>query len=296
MAGDKKPQRMADLKVFLWNPNTKEFLGRTSNSWGKIILFYIILYAFLAGVFMGTISVMLYTVPENFPKWRDRIPLPGLTMRPQVHKMEVAFDVSNPDSYKDYAQAIRKFLIPYHANNQTNDHVYIDCGGGKPRFQSSIHDTRKRTSCRFDLKWLGPCSGDSDLMYGYGNGTPCTILKINKIIEYIPLPISKQDFVEVHCKGVRDKDKESLGVVEYYGPFNRKGFPLVFYPYYGKMLHAGYLPPLVAVRFINATQNVQIRVKCHVLHKEARKWSASDRDQHIGRVQLRLTVSNTSAV
>uniref|UniRef100_A0A8C4X1R5 Sodium/potassium-transporting ATPase subunit beta n=1 Tax=Eptatretus burgeri TaxID=7764 RepID=A0A8C4X1R5_EPTBU len=282
MTGHKKQQRIADLKIFLWNPNTKEFLGRTSNSWGKIILFYVILYAFLAGILMGTISVMLSTVPENFPKWRDRIPLPGLTMRPQVYKMQVAFDVSNSDSYKDYTQEIHNFLFPYNANNQTNNQVYIDCSENKPRFQSNImHDTRKRTSCRFDLKWLGPCSGDSDLTYGYGNGKPCTILKINKIIEYIP---------------ISNEDKDSLGVVEYYGPFNRKGFPLVFYPYYGNKLHSGYLPPIVAVQFINAKQNVQIRVKCHLLHKDAEKSSASDRDRHLGRVELRLTVSNTSAV
>ena len=41
--------------------------------------------------------------------------------------------------------------------------------------------TGKTSSCPVKLSRLGPCSGLSDKSYGYDSGSPCVLLKINKV-------------------------------------------------------------------------------------------------------------------
>uniref|UniRef100_A0A3B5LJ77 ATPase Na+/K+ transporting subunit beta 3a n=1 Tax=Xiphophorus couchianus TaxID=32473 RepID=A0A3B5LJ77_9TELE len=67
-------------KDSIYNPRTGELLGRTAGSWALILLFYLVFYCFLAGMFALTMWVMLLTLDDYVPKYRDRIPSPGQCM------------------------------------------------------------------------------------------------------------------------------------------------------------------------------------------------------------------------
>uniref|UniRef100_A0A8B9N5F1 Sodium/potassium-transporting ATPase subunit beta-2 n=1 Tax=Accipiter nisus TaxID=211598 RepID=A0A8B9N5F1_9AVES len=81
MARDKEKrscgQRLAEWRAFVWDPRSRQFLGRTGTSWGLILLFYLIFYGFLAGLFALTMWVMLQSVDPHVPKYQDRLATPG---------------------------------------------------------------------------------------------------------------------------------------------------------------------------------------------------------------------------
>uniref|UniRef100_A0ABI7XL77 Sodium/potassium-transporting ATPase subunit beta-3 n=1 Tax=Felis catus TaxID=9685 RepID=A0ABI7XL77_FELCA len=76
-------QSLAEWKLFIYNPTTGEFLGRTAKSWGLILLFYLVFYGFLAALFSFTMWAMLQTLNDEVPKYRDQIPSPAYDLEEQ---------------------------------------------------------------------------------------------------------------------------------------------------------------------------------------------------------------------
>ncbi|XP_026856456.2 sodium/potassium-transporting ATPase subunit beta-1a [Electrophorus electricus] len=291
-------------KSFLWNSEKKEFLGRTGGSWFKIFIFYVIFYGCLAGLFVGTIQALLMTLSDYKPTYQDRVAPPGLTHVPRSEKGEISYSTSDEDTYRPYTKAMQAFLEAYKDDKQQNDITFEDCGDAPEGYQNRGEledDMGVRKACRFKRNWLGPCSGLEDTTYGFKDGKPCLIVKLNRIVNFRPRPpksnsslpqaaigIFNSNVLPIFCSGKREDDVNRIKEIKYFGL--GYGFPLQYYPYYGKLLHPQYLQPLVGIQFFNVTSNEELRIECKVYGENI---DYSEKDRYQGRFDLKLTVKTS---
>ncbi|KAF6724298.1 Sodium/potassium-transporting ATPase subunit beta-233 [Oryzias melastigma] len=315
-------------KKFLWNSEKGELMGRTGSSWFKITLFYVVFYGCLAGVFIGTIQAMLLTLNDFKPTWQDRVAPPGLSHTPKVDKAEVSYSINSYETYMPFTKALREFVSQYDDANQGDQSKFDDCGRkysfnvspgiwrdpdranhpllppeepAEYKLRGDLDDNAGvRKACRFSRKWLGPCSGLEDESFGFKEGKPCIIVKLNRIVNFRPRPPSSNDsippeaapkvqpnVIPLFCTNKREEDAGKIGEIKYYGIGG--GFPLQYYPYYGKRLHPQYLQPLVAVQFANLTQNEELRIECKVFGENI---DYNEKDRYQGRFDLKITINN----
>lgn len=292
-------------KSFLWNSERKEFLGRTGGSWFKILLFYLIFYGCLAGIFIGTIQALLLTLSNYKPTYQDRVAPPGLSHTPRSEKFEISYNVNDVETYLKYTKSIKDFLEMYDEERQTDQNKYEDCGELPESYRDRGElesDAGVRKACRFKRTWLGPCAGldGHDENFGFKDGKPCLIAKLNRIINFRPRPPTNNasvpeagqsrvqtNVIPIHCQNKREEDASKIGEIKYYGM--GMGFPLQYYPYYGKLLHPNYLQPLVAIQFTNLTFNEELRLECKVYGANI---DYSEKDRYQGRFDVKFTISN----
>nr|KAF6415012.1 ATPase Na+/K+ transporting subunit beta 2 [Molossus molossus] len=95
--------------------------------------------------------------------------------------------------------------------------------------------------------------------------------------------------MNVTCVGKRDEDAENLGSFVMF-PANGN-IDLMYFPYYGKKFHVNYTQPLVAVKFLNVTPNVEVNVECRI--NAANIATDDERDKFAGRVAFKLRINKT---
>ncbi|KAK3574410.1 hypothetical protein QTP86_006635 [Hemibagrus guttatus] len=305
-------------KTFLWNSEKNEFLGRTGSSWFKIIIFYIIFYGCLAGIFIGTIQAMLMTLSNYKPTYQDRVAPPvcwtkksvpspllssGLSHTPRSDKAEISYNTQDEDSFRLYVKAMRELLEPYKDDRQLDDSKYEDCGDAPARYieRGDLEsEVGVRKACRFKIGWLGSCSGIEDPNFGFKDGKPCLIVKLNRIVNFRPRPpksnsslpaaaggLLAQNVIPIYCSSKKEEDVDKIKEIKYFGL--GQGYPLQYYPYYGKLLHPHYLQPLVGIQFTNITHDMELRVECKVYGENI---DYSDKDRYQGRFDLKIMVKS----
>ncbi|KAJ8416596.1 hypothetical protein AAFF_G00324740 [Aldrovandia affinis] len=288
--GQKKTcgQVMGEWKEFFWNPRTHEFMGRTASSWGLILLFYLVFYIFLAGMFVLTMYVMLLTLDDYKPTYQDRLATPGMMIRPKGKALEITYNIHDTESWDMYVKALDAFLAPYNNSEQAMNNK--DCPQDTYFIQEDAGEIRNnpKRSCQFNRTALKECSGENDPYYGYQAGQPCVLIKLNRVIGLMPGSLEQPPYVSCGVKK-EEKDSSLINSLSYY-PSNGT-FNLMYFPYYGKLAQVNYSQPLVAVKFQNVTFNTDINIECKI-NSGALVSPTSERDKFAGRVSFKLRIDN----
>uniref|UniRef100_A0A8D0A692 Protein ATP1B4 n=1 Tax=Sander lucioperca TaxID=283035 RepID=A0A8D0A692_SANLU len=252
-------QKIVDIKTYLWNAETKEFMGRSGKSWSLILLFYTALYVFLAAMFGGCMFCLMWSISPYHPTFNDRVMPPG-KYNPKLKTLHCILG-----SYNDGAQEKKN----------------IRCAQDRYFMQDDLEESTERKACQFKRSWLGDCSGLQDPHYGYSQGRPCVLLRMNRILGYLP---GQGKPINVTC-GVKKGPPEALGEIQF---FPKSIFDLKYYPYYGKLRHVNYSAPVVAVRFAGVQYDTHIQVQCKLNGKGIINDSPTDR--YLGSVTFSLDV------
>ncbi|XP_055501637.1 sodium/potassium-transporting ATPase subunit beta-3a [Leucoraja erinacea] len=272
----KDTEQSGGWKNFIYNPETGQFMGRTASSWALIFLFYLVFYGFLAGMFSFTMWVMLQMLDDYTPKYRDRVSSPGLMIRPKVGSaLEIVYNKSDAKSYEKYVTALDGYLQPYDDLLQAQKNII--CRPGE--YLAQPDQLLEKVACQFNRTLLGECSGTYNRSFGYNEGKPCVLVKMNRIIG---LEAGAGNKPTLNCTS----KKEPYVDMQYFGSFDK-----MYYPYYGKKAQVNYSQPLIAVKILLGTNdtNRDLMIECKVTGTNLK--NNDDRDRFLGRVAFRVYVT-----
>ncbi|KAM5126694.1 sodium/potassium-transporting ATPase subunit beta-2-like [Mantella aurantiaca] len=254
-----------------------------------ILTFYVVFYAFLTAVFVLSMWVMLQTMDEYNPKYEDRLANPGLMIRPKMDTVEIVYSMNGQNAtWNKYVDSLNSLLKDY--NQSVQELRGAQC---TPGFYNKQGNTGK--SCQFLRDQLGDCSGiGNDPTYGYTNGTPCVLIKMNRVINFFPaiIPSLSNNSITIKCAGKNFQNDQQLGDMDYFPSTNQSlgSIDLMYFPYFGNRAQKNYTQPFVAVKFLNATRDVDHNVECRI--NAANINNQDDRDKFQGRVMFKLRINS----
>lgn len=294
---------------FLYNSDAGTVMGRTGKSWARIGIFYLIFYAFLAGFFAVMMTIFYQTLDvEVYPTYSPgdgssilRHPALGFRPLPRAENVEstlIWYKRGDPDDVSYWTDELDEFIKPYEGTEGLSGQHLIECTQDNPPADDQV--------CKFQDSWLGSTCQKNE-KWGYQLNSPCVILKLNKMINWVPdtytsleelpsnMPQDLKDHISnkteanngvvpemiwVSCKGENPADQEYVGPIKY-EPW--QGFPKYYFPYRNT---PGYLSPIVAVEFSKPEPFVLINIECRAWAKNV----VHDRSNRLGIVHYELLI------
>ncbi|XP_038051256.1 sodium/potassium-transporting ATPase subunit beta-1-like isoform X2 [Patiria miniata] len=250
----------AAFRLFLWNSEKKEFLGRNGKSWGQIGVFYFILYIFLAAFWALMFFIFMATVSPDHPTFDSYVNVPGLSIRPKFDNHVVEFNPEVKSSYADHVAGLKSIWDGLSPSDQTGEE-YVDCSNNTTAPEGKF--------CRFNREVFGPCRPPN---FGWDEGSPCLLLSLNRVAGWVPedyeegaVPEEVKDVyvpgnVALYCMNYKNKHMYSNNTI-----YPSAGIPSKYYPFVGttnQEKRAKYIQPYAAVQFDFNIEDEQIKVLC----------------------------------
>ncbi|XP_036171780.1 potassium-transporting ATPase subunit beta, partial [Myotis myotis] len=174
-------QRMEEFQRYCWNPDTGQMLGRTLSRWVWISLYYVAFYVVMTGLFALCIYSLMCTLDPYTPDYQDQLKSPGVTLRPDVYGdegLDISYNISDNGTWTDLVHTLHDFLEGYSPAAQEDN---INCTSDKVFIQESFGaPNHTKFSCKFTTDMLQNCSGLEDPNFGFEEGKPCFIIKMNR--------------------------------------------------------------------------------------------------------------------
>jgi len=246
---------------------------------------------------------------------------PGIGFRPmpdQDKNVESTLIWINRNEEKNnsfWAKELNRFFQEhYNKTDQTGTNHPRTCAYGGEK-ASDDH------ACYLDITSLNAACSKENTNFGYenGEGTPCVLIKLNKIYGWVPEPYKTEkdlelakkrgmpaelmrnisrminesssnprlDTIWVTCEGENPADRENIGPLEYYAPAFKneqfQGIPAFYFPY---MKQDRYKAPFVFVKFTKPQNNVLIQIECKAWAKNI----VPARQERLGSVHFELMI------
>ncbi|NXM05848.1 ATP4B ATPase, partial [Tyrannus savana] len=147
-----------------------------------ISLYYLAFYVVMSGLFALSIYSLMRTINPYEPDYQDQLKSPGVTLRPDVYGdrgLQIYYNVSDNKTWEGLVTTLHTFLTAYTPAAQ---HLNINCTNNTYFIQDTFDGPNKtKLSCKFTSDMLQNCSGISDPTFGFPEGKPCFIIKMNRV-------------------------------------------------------------------------------------------------------------------
>ncbi|CAF0925776.1 unnamed protein product [Didymodactylos carnosus] len=280
--------KLRSLGQFIYNHERKEVLGRDGERWGKVAVFYFFFYVGLAGFFCAMLAVFMAVSPKDHPRYyttssrmqtRSNPVSPGLGFRPQPYTDNYLIGIDLKDTEINskwnpqlYTKSLKQYLTVTHSQNRNKTKNNAMSG----------YQSHEGYSTPFNIDTPGDCTPEKN--YGYNDGKPCVLVKMNKIVNWIPeVGRTNEDNkegkdpcpgpaegIQINCHGEYPADQDSIGNLTYHSEGDKEGNSNCGtirisqrFPYRGKSNRLDiYHQPYIWVQFLTPKPNVLINVLC----------------------------------
>ncbi|XP_070825018.1 potassium-transporting ATPase subunit beta-like [Chaetodon trifascialis] len=258
-------QRCEDFGHFVWNSDNGTLMGRTPEKWVYISLYYVAFYVVMTSLFSLAIWTLMYTLDPYTPDYQDRLSSPGVMVWPDTYgeeNVDISYNISDKASWMKMVNILQGFLKPYNDTMQLECNRY-NCTKGKYFIQDTFSaPNHTKWACPFTQSMLGACSGLEDPTFGYNCTMPCVIIKMNRIINFLP---SNQTRGPPYVNCTVLDGQANVANITYFPEGGR--MDLSYFPYYGKKAQPSYVNPLVAVRF-SLVGEMEASIQCRVVSEK----------------------------
>uniref|UniRef100_W5N7T0 Sodium/potassium-transporting ATPase subunit beta-2 n=1 Tax=Lepisosteus oculatus TaxID=7918 RepID=W5N7T0_LEPOC len=245
-----------------------------------ILVFYLVFYTFLTGLFCLTMWVLLQTVDDYKPTYQDRLATPGLMIRPKCEALEIDYDIAKTESWDDYITALDSFLAR-------------ESWCGERRRERGCTHLGSESESEGVLLWrvsrdeLNGGKGGEEWVGGIIVNSVCLTHSLN-VFQVIGMKPGSGESPYVTC-GAKFGSATRTHTHLQFGDTHTLTAPV--FPLQGlKAQRVNYSQPLVAVKFLNITFNSDVNVECKIVARDI-KVDAEQRDKFAGRVSFKLRIN-----
>ncbi|GFR67315.1 sodium/potassium-transporting ATPase subunit beta-like [Elysia marginata] len=285
--------RLTQTKNWIYNAEENLLMGRSPLDWllyiGSLFLFVCALIGMSAAFF----AIFYWIVDWNDPTLQGPssiLQVPGLGFRPQPDASTtlIRFIKGDTTTYYHYLDHLEAYIQYYEYELKQGDN-FKDCKEIRKRRTEELNKV-----CVFEVEQLGgSCVKQQN--YGFDDGQPCVLLKMNRIYDWMPEEYTDETvpdvirpqwekngpwWVHVVCDGDDPATRENMGQILI---FPEGGFHFKYFPFRNQQ---GYRSPIAFLRFENPNPGILLMMTCKAFARNI----IHNRVESLGQVSFEIMV------